>query len=58
MTEEHPLHGQSPHSPSKIGADQIAMSFRASFDTPVVVVRPFITYGPCQSVRAVIPYTA
>lgn len=55
MTEEHPLQGQSPYSASKIGADQIALSFHASFDTPVVVVRPFNTYGPRQSARAVIP---
>lgn len=55
ITEEHPLQGQSPYSASKIGADQIAMSFHASFDTPVVIVRPFNTYGPRQSARAVIP---
>jgi NAD dependent epimerase/dehydratase len=55
ITEEHPLQGQSPYSASKIGADQIAMSFHASFETPVVVVRPFNTYGPRQSARAVIP---
>jgi dTDP-glucose 4,6-dehydratase len=55
MTEEHPLQGQSPYSATKIGADQIAMSFHKSFDTPVVVVRPFNTYGPRQSARAVIP---
>ena len=55
MTEEHPLQGQSPYSASKIGADQIAMAFHASFGTPVVVVRPFNTYGPRQSARAVIP---
>ena len=55
ITEDHPLQGQSPYSASKIGADQIAMSFQASFDTPVVVVRPFNTYGPRQSARAVIP---
>ena len=55
MTEEHPLQGQSPYSASKIGADQIALSFHASFNTPVVVVRPFNTYGPRQSARAVIP---
>ena len=55
ITEEHPLQGQSPYSASKIGADHIAMSFHASFDTPVVVVRPFNTYGPRQSARAVIP---
>lgn len=55
ITEEHPLQGQSPYSASKIGADQIAMSFYSSFETPVAVVRPFNTYGPRQSARAVIP---
>jgi NAD dependent epimerase/dehydratase len=55
ITEEHPLQGQSPYSASKIGADQIAMSFHASFGTPVAIVRPFNTYGPRQSARAVIP---
>ncbi len=55
MTEEHPLQGQSPYSASKIGADQIAMSFYNSFDTPVSIIRPFNTYGPRQSARAVIP---
>lgn len=55
ITEEHPLQGQSPYSASKIGADQIAMSFYSSFATPVVVLRPFNTYGPRQSARAVIP---
>jgi len=55
MTEEHPLQGQSPYSASKIGADQIAMSFYTSFSTPVVTLRPFNTYGPRQSARAVIP---
>jgi dTDP-glucose 4,6-dehydratase len=55
MTEDHPLQGQSPYSASKIGADQIAMSFYTSFNTPVVVLRPFNTYGPRQSARAVIP---
>jgi dTDP-glucose 4,6-dehydratase len=55
MTEEHPLQGQSPYSASKIGADQIAMSFYSSFGTPVVTLRPFNTYGPRQSARAVIP---
>lgn len=55
ITEEHPLQGQSPYSASKIGADQIALSFHASFATPVTVVRPFNTYGPRQSARAVIP---
>ena len=55
ITEEHPLQGQSPYSASKIGADQIAMSFYHSFDTPVALIRPFNTYGPRQSARAVIP---
>ena len=55
ITEEHPLQGQSPYSASKIGADQIAMSFNASFGTPVATIRPFNTYGPRQSARAVIP---
>lgn len=55
ITEEHPLQGQSPYSASKIGADQMAMSFYNSFGTPVVTVRPFNTYGPRQSARAVIP---
>jgi NAD dependent epimerase/dehydratase len=55
ITEDHPLQGQSPYSASKIGADQIAMSFYTSFDTPVAVLRPFNTYGPRQSARAVIP---
>lgn len=55
ITEEHPLQGQSPYSASKIGADQLAYSFYASFNLPVVIVRPFNTYGPRQSARAVIP---
>lgn len=55
ITEDHPLQGQSPYSASKIGADQIAMSFYSSFKTPVTIVRPFNTYGPKQSTRAVIP---
>lgn len=55
MTEAHPLQGQSPYSASKIGADQIALSFHAAFGTPVTVIRPFNTYGPRQSARAVIP---
>jgi dTDP-glucose 4,6-dehydratase len=55
ITEDHPLQGQSPYSASKIGADQIAMSFYTSFDTPVTILRPFNTYGPRQSARAVIP---
>jgi NAD dependent epimerase/dehydratase len=55
MSEDHPLQGQSPYSASKIGADQIAMSFYNSFNTPVVILRPFNTYGPRQSARAIIP---
>jgi len=55
ITEEHPLVGQSPYSASKIGADQIALSFYRSFETPVAVLRPFNTYGPRQSARAIIP---
>jgi NAD dependent epimerase/dehydratase len=55
ITEDHPLQGQSPYSASKIGADQIALSFYTSFGTPVSVIRPFNTYGPRQSARAVIP---
>lgn len=55
ITEEHPLQGQSPYSASKIGADQIAQSFFHSFETPVATIRPFNTYGPRQSARAVIP---
>lgn len=55
IDESHPLQGQSPYSASKIGADQLAMSFFSSFDTPVSIVRPFNTYGPRQSARAVIP---
>ncbi|SNB45037.1 NAD-dependent 4,6-dehydratase LegB [Geobacter sp. DSM 9736] len=55
ITEEHPLQGQSPYSASKIGADHIAMSFHTSFGTPVSIIRPFNTYGPRQSARAVIP---
>ena len=55
ITEDHPLQGQSPYAASKIGADQIAMSFYTSFETPVAIMRPFNTYGPRQSARAVIP---
>jgi NAD dependent epimerase/dehydratase len=55
ITEDHPLQGQSPYSASKIGADQIALSYFKSFDTPIAVLRPFNTYGPRQSARAVIP---
>ncbi|MEX2214941.1 MAG: NAD-dependent 4,6-dehydratase LegB [Phycisphaeraceae bacterium] len=55
ITEDHPLQPQSPYAASKIGADQIAMSFFHSFGTPVTICRPFNTYGPRQSARAVIP---
>jgi NAD dependent epimerase/dehydratase len=55
ITEDHPLQGQSPYSATKIGADQLALSFFASFGTPVTILRPFNTYGPRQSARAVIP---
>jgi len=55
IDEAHPLQGQSPYSASKIGADKIAESFYRSFDVPVVTLRPFNTYGPRQSARAVIP---
>ena len=55
ITEDHPLQGQSPYSATKIGADQIALSYYLSFGTPVAVVRPFNTYGPRQSARAVVP---
>lgn len=55
ITEEHPFQGQSPYSATKIGADRLAESFYHSFDLPVTIVRPFNTYGPRQSARAVIP---
>ena len=55
ITEQHPLQGQSPYSASKIAADQLAYSFYSSFDLPVITLRPFNTYGPRQSARAVIP---
>ena len=55
ITEKHPLQGQSPYSASKIGADQLAMSYFYSYDTPVSIIRPFNTFGPRQSMRAVIP---
>lgn len=55
IDEAHPLQGQSPYSASKIGADKISESFYRSFDVPVVTLRPFNTYGPRQSARAVIP---
>lgn len=55
ITEDHPLQGQSPYSASKIGADKIAESFHLSFGVPLVTIRPFNTFGPRQSARAVIP---
>lgn len=55
IDEDHPLQGQSPYSASKIGADQMALAFNRSFETPVAIIRPFNTYGPRQSARAVIP---
>lgn len=55
ITEDHPLQGQSPYAATKIAADQLAYSFYASFGLPVVIARPFNTYGPRQSARAVIP---
>jgi NAD dependent epimerase/dehydratase len=55
ISEDHPLQGQSPYSASKIGADKIAESYHLSFDVAVVTLRPFNTYGPRQSARAVIP---
>ena len=55
ITEDHPLSGQSPYAATKIGADQLAMSFYNAFNLPLVIVRPFNTYGPRQSARAVIP---
>ena len=55
IDEIHPLHPQSPYAASKVGADQLALSFHTSFDVPVGILRPFNTYGPRQSARAVIP---
>ena len=55
ITESHPQVGQSPYAASKIGADQVALSYWHSFETPISVLRPFNTYGPRQSTRAVIP---
>lgn len=55
IDEKHPLCGQSPYSASKIGADQLAESYHRAFDLPVATLRPFNTYGPRQSARAVIP---
>jgi dTDP-glucose 4,6-dehydratase len=55
ITEEHPINAQSPYAATKTAADQLALSFHTSFGTPVVVARPFNTYGPRQSTRAIIP---
>jgi len=55
IDENHPLKGQSPYSATKIAADQLALSFYRSFNTPITIARPFNTYGPRQSARAVIP---
>jgi dTDP-glucose 4,6-dehydratase len=55
IDEAHPLNGQSPYAASKVGADQMALAFQRSFGTPVVLLRPFNTFGPRQSARAVIP---
>jgi dTDP-D-glucose 4,6-dehydratase len=55
ISEDHPLQGQSPYSASKIGADKLAESYFCAYGLPVVTVRPFNTYGPRQSARAVIP---
>ena len=58
ITEQHPLNAQSPYAATKIGADQLAISFHRSFGTPVSIIRPFNTYGQRQSLRAVIPAIA
>lgn len=55
ISESHPVHAQSPYAATKAGADQLALSYHRSFDLPVVVVRPFNTFGPRQSARAFIP---
>jgi len=55
IDEEHPLHPQSPYAATKVGADQLALSYQRSFGTGIAIVRPFNTYGPRQSARAVIP---
>lgn len=55
IDEDHPLQGQSPYSASKIGADKLAEAFHRSFGLPITIIRPFNTYGPRQSARAVIP---
>jgi len=55
INEEHPLNSQSPYAASKVSADQLALSYWRSFQTPIAIIRPFNTYGPRQSSRAVIP---
>jgi dTDP-D-glucose 4,6-dehydratase len=55
IDEKHPLQAQSPYAASKIAADKLAESFYCSFDLPVAIIRPFNTYGPYQSARAIIP---
>lgn len=55
ISEEHPLQAQSPYSASKIGADKVAESYYCAFNTPIVILRPFNTYGPRQSARAIVP---
>ena len=55
ITEDHPLQAQSPYAATKVAADQLALSFHRSFDLPVAVLRPFNTYGPRQSARAILP---
>jgi dTDP-glucose 4,6-dehydratase len=55
ITENHPLSAQSPYAASKIGADQLAISFYKSFNSPITIIRPFNTFGPRQSLRAIIP---
>jgi len=55
IDEDHPIHPQSPYAATKVGADQLALTYKRSFDLPVVVARPFNTFGPRQSARAVIP---
>jgi NAD dependent epimerase/dehydratase len=55
IDEQHPLHPQSPYAATKVAADQLALSYQRSFGTPVVIARPFNTFGPRQSARAVIP---
>ena len=55
IDEQHPLNAQSPYAATKVGADQLALSYHRSYELPVTVVRPFNTYGPRQSARAVVP---